>query len=69
MRTFRNILVAAGLAMAVVAGPVHLAYAGTSPTPPVNKCSDFACEQAHVTVVGTSPASPVAKCSDFACQE
>ncbi len=41
-------IVAVGLALAILAvaaGAVHATYAGTSPTPPVGKCTDFACEQ------------------------
>jgi hypothetical protein len=38
-------IVAVGLALAVAAGAAHVTYAGTSPTPPVGKCTDFACEQ------------------------
>jgi len=41
-------IVAVGLALAILAvaaGAAHVTYAGTSPTPPVGKCTDFACEQ------------------------
>ena len=41
-------IVAVGLALgilAVTAGPAQVTHAGTSPTPPVSKCSDFGCEQ------------------------
>ncbi len=41
-------IVALGLALAILAvaaGAAHATYAGTSPTPPVGKCTDFACEQ------------------------
>jgi len=41
-------IVAVGLALAILAvaaGAAHATYAGTSPTPPVGKCTDFACEQ------------------------
>ena len=44
MRTFKNILVAAALAVAVIANAAHLTHAGTAPTPPVGSCSDFGCE-------------------------
>ena len=58
MRTFKNIengrthpraawrRIAAGLALAitVAAGVAHVTYAGTSPTPSVSKCTDFACQ-------------------------
>ena len=47
MTRFRNVLVIAGLALAiaVTAGRAYAGYAGTSPTPPVSQCSDFACER------------------------
>jgi len=41
-------IVVVGLALgifAVAAGAAHVTYAGTSPTPPVSKCSDFGREQ------------------------
>ena len=41
-------IVAVGLALAILAvaaGAAHATYASTSPTPPVGKCADFACEQ------------------------
>ena len=44
----RRRIVAAGLALgilAIAAGVPHLSHADTSSAPPVNKCSDFACEQ------------------------
>ena len=44
----RRRIVAAGLALgilAIAASTPHPTYAGTSSTPPVGKCSDFACEQ------------------------
>ncbi len=44
----RRRIVAAGLALgilAIAAGVPHLGHADTSSTPPVSKCSDFACEQ------------------------
>ena len=41
MRRFKNILVAAALALAIVAASA--AHAGTQ-TSPVSKCDDFACE-------------------------
>ena len=42
----RIVPVALALAMfAVAAGAAHVTYAGTSPIPPVGKCTDFACEQ------------------------
>ena len=44
MTRFRNVLVIAGLALAI-AVTAGRAYAGTSPTPPVSQCSDFACER------------------------
>ncbi len=39
--------IAAGLALAILAGAAggpHVAYAGTSSTPPVSKCTDFGCQ-------------------------
>ncbi len=44
----RRRIVAVGLALgilAVAAGAAHVTHAGTLPTPPVSKCSDFGCEQ------------------------
>ena len=44
----RRRTIAAGLALAILAaaaGGPHVTYAGTSSTPPVSKCTDFACEQ------------------------
>ena len=41
-------IVVVGLALgilAVAAGAAHVTHAGTLPTPPVSKCSDFGCEQ------------------------
>ena len=41
-------IVAVGLALAILAGApgaAHITYASTSSTPPVRKCTDFACEQ------------------------
>ncbi len=41
-------IVVVGLALgilAVAAGAARVTHAGTSPTPPVSKCSDFGCEQ------------------------
>ena len=44
----RRRIVAAGLGLAAVlafaAGTRHTAYAAASPTPPVTKCADFACQ-------------------------
>ena len=42
----RIVAVALALAMfALAAGAAHVTYAGTSPTPPLGECTDFACEQ------------------------
>jgi len=30
--------------LSIAASPAHVAHAGTSPIPPVSKCSDFGCE-------------------------
>ena len=38
-------IVAVSLALAILAVAAHVTYAGTSPIPPVGKCTDFACEQ------------------------
>jgi len=41
-------IVVVSLALGILAlalGAAHVTYAGTSPTPPVSKCSDFGCEQ------------------------
>ena len=45
----RRIVAALALAIAVAVSAAHVTYAGTSdagtsPTPPVNQCSLFACE-------------------------
>jgi len=42
MRPFKNVLVAAALALAVTVA-AGAAYAGT-PSHPVSKCDDFACQ-------------------------
>jgi len=44
----RRRIVAAGLALAILTiavGAPRASYFGASSTPPVSKCSDFACEQ------------------------
>jgi len=44
----RRRIAGAGLMLAILtitAAPLRLSFAGVSSTPPVSKCSDFACEQ------------------------
>ena len=42
--TWPRIAVSLALAVTVALGAVHVSYARRSPTPPVSKCSDFACQ-------------------------
>ena len=44
----RRRIIAAGLVLGILAGAAggpHVAYAGTSSTPPVSKCADFGCQE------------------------
>ncbi len=44
----RRRILAAGLVLGIlsaVAGGPHVAYAGTSSSPPVSKCTDFGCQE------------------------